>query len=46
MILTLIKSESTYPITSVEPLKGRFWDNSEIYLLFSREQQQIFIIRC
>ena len=29
-------------MSPVEPLKQRFWDNSEI-LLFSHRQQQIFI---
>ena len=33
MLLTISYSESTYPITPVEPLKPRFWDNSEICLL-------------
>ena len=33
MSLTLSNSESAYPITLVEPLKPRFWDNSEICLL-------------
>ena len=45
-VLTLIKSESAYPITPVEPLKPRFWYNSEICLLFSRKQQQISTTCC
>ena len=45
VILTLIKSEFAYPITPVEPLKPRFWDNSEICLLFSRKQQ-VFTTCC
>ena len=47
-MLALIKSESV-PITSNYPsklLKPRFLDNFEICLLFSRKQQQIFIICC
>ena len=32
-MLTLIYSESAYPTIPVEPLKSRFWNNSEIYLL-------------
>ena len=31
VLLKISYSESTYPITPVEPLKARFWDNSEIY---------------
>ena len=42
MLLTVSCAESVYPITPVEPLKPRFWDNSEICLLFSRKQQQMF----
>ena len=34
MILALIKSESAYLITPVEPLKPRYWNNSEfVYFL-------------
>ena len=40
MLLTITYLESAYPITPVEPLKARFWDNFEICLLFSRRQQQ------
>ena len=29
----ILYSESAYPITPVEPLKPRFWHNSEICLL-------------
>ena len=46
MLLTVSCAESVYPITPVEPLKPRFWDNSEICLLFSRKQQQMFIVCC
>ena len=42
MLLTISNSESTYPITPVEQLKPRFWDDSEICLLYIRKQQQIF----
>ena len=42
MLLTLSYSESAYPITPLEPLKPRFWNNTEICLLFNRKQQQIF----
>ena len=42
MLLNVSYLESAYPITPVEPLKSRFWDNSEICLLFSRKQQQLF----
>ena len=45
MILTISYLESASPITSVEPLKPRFWDYSEICLLLNRKQQQIFIIQ-
>ena len=34
MLLTISYSESAYPITPVEPLKPRFWDNSVfVYIL-------------
>ena len=46
MILVLITLESAHPIIQVEPLKPRFWDNSEICLFFSRKQQQIFTTCC
>ena len=46
MIITLIKSKSAHPIIRVEPLKPRFWDNSEICLPFSRKQQQISTTCC
>ena len=46
MILALITSESAHPIIQVEQLKQRFWHNSEICLLFSRKQQQIFTTCC
>ena len=31
--MALIKSESAHPMTLVEPLKPRLWNNSEICLL-------------
>ena len=34
MSLTISYSESAFPITPVELLKPRFWDNFEICLLF------------
>ena len=46
LMLMWMYPESSYLIAPVEPLKPRLWDNSEIYLLFSRKQQQIFIICC
>ena len=46
LILASITSESAHPITPVEPLKPRFWDNSGICLLFTRKQQQIFTTCC
>ena len=46
MILTSITTEYAHLIIQVEQLKPRFWDNSEICLLFSRKQQQIIIICC
>ena len=46
MILALITSESAHPIIQVEQLKQHFWHNSEICLLFSRKQQQIFTTCC
>ena len=33
MLLTMSYSESAYPITPVQALKPRFWNNSEICLL-------------
>ena len=33
VLLIISYSESLYPITPVEPLKARFWHNSEICLL-------------
>ena len=42
MLLTISHSESAYPITPVEPLKQRFWDNSEICLLFSRKHTHTY----
>ena len=44
MSLTFSNLESAYLITLVEQLRPRFWDNSKIYLPFSRKQQEIFII--
>ena len=46
MLLTISYSESANPITTVEPLKPRFWYNIEIRSLLSRKQQQTFIICC
>ena len=46
MLLNISYSESAYPITPVEPLKARFWDNFEISLLVIRKQQEIFITSC
>ena len=45
-IITLSNSESAYLITPVVTLKPRFWDNSEVCLLFSRKQQQQICIIC
>ena len=45
-MLALTTSESAYIIIQVEQLKQRFWHNSEICLLFSRKQQQIFTTCC
>ena len=44
MLLTESYSESVSPITPVEPLKVRFWDNFEICLLFSRKQQLPLVV--
>ena len=46
IILALIISESAHPIIQVEQLRPRFCDNSEICLLFTRKQQQIFTTCC
>ena len=39
MLLTISYSELASPITPVEPLKPRFWDNSEVCLLLVAESQ-------
>ena len=36
MLLNVSYLESAYPITPVEPLKSRFWDNSEIWYLYRK----------